>query len=103
MIKIRLRHTPDDRAALQFRTLGGVRIGLRTRYAAWDDRWYLSLVALDNAPIAGPMRIVPGVNFLEQWQYDPRVPAGTLFAYSFDGVPPTLLTVDTDAALYYLE
>jgi hypothetical protein len=72
-----------------------------TRYSAFDDRWYLWVLALDGTRIAGPIRLVPGVDLLLSYKYDERVPQGELFCYSADREPPTKETVDTDAVLFY--
>lgn len=101
VIPIRLRLRDTQRSVTQFRTLDGVRIGLRVQYAAYDQRWRLWLFAPDGAQIAGPETAVPGIELFRAHKYDARVPPGQLFVYSPTREPPTLETVDLSAKLYY--
>lgn len=79
----------------------GTRIGFRFQFSSEQSRWFVWLLDLDLTLIAGPIRLVPGVDLLLQYKHDPRVPQGQLFVYSPTQAPPTLDTVDTDAVLFY--
>lgn len=96
--KITVRLAPTQRNTLQYVDLDEVRIGLRARYSALADRWFLWLVAVDGSIIAGPMRMVPGLDLLLSHKHDPRVPPGQLF---IDGDPPTAETMDKESQLLY--
>lgn len=100
LLQIRIRPN-DERAPVQYPDFGDVRCGIMTRYSAFEDRWYLWILALDGTRIAGPIKLVPGLDLLRQFKYDPRVPQGQLFCYSPDREPPTLTTADNDAVLFY--
>jgi len=96
--QINVRVAASQRSTIQFVTLDDVRIGLRFSYMASFQRWVMWLVAVDNEDIAGPIRLVPGLDLLLPYKYDPRVPPGVLFV---DGDPPTLETVDLESRLLY--
>lgn len=98
IVKINVRTDAAQRSTLQFVTLDDVRIGLRCHYASFTGRWHLWLVATDGTDIAGPIRLVPGVDLLLQYKHDPRVPPGQLFVH---GDPPTKDTVDRESVLLY--
>ncbi len=99
--EITVRLLDRQRATLQFVTLDEIRIGFRFRHTAIEDRWYLWLIATDNAVIAGPLKMLGGVDVFEPYKYDPRVPPGQLFTFSADREPPTAETIDGDAKVYY--
>jgi hypothetical protein len=92
---------PTQRSTLQFVTLDGVRIGLRFRHFPHDDRWRMWFVSVEGNDIAGPITLLPGVNFLTPYQYNPAIPPGELFVFSEDSQPPTKSTIDDSANLYY--
>ncbi len=101
LTRIYVKGADADRDRIQFVDLDGLRLGLRCRYAAIDDRWRLWALALDGAQIFGPVTMVPGIDLLLGAKHDPRVPPGQLFVYSLDREPPTATTVDLAAVLYY--
>lgn len=103
LTRIYVKGTDTDRDRIQFVTLGGLRIGLRCRYAAVDARWRLWLLDTDGSQIFGPATMMPGIDLLVGAKHDPRVPQGQLFVYSPDREPPTADTIDVSAVLYYRE
>lgn len=100
LLQIKIRPN-NARASTQYPDFGDVRCGLAIRYSGYDSRFYLWILDLDGTRIAGPIKLVPGIDLLLPYKYDPRVPQGELFCYSADRQPPTLDTADTDAVLYY--
>lgn len=100
-VYVRPNRIEIERDRIQFVTLGATRIGLRTRFVAFDSRWRLFVLDLDGAQIAGPRVLVPGVDLLRGSKHDPRVPPGELFVYSTDGAAPDFDTMDVSCFLYY--
>ena len=98
--KINVRFLASQRGTLQYVTLDDVQIGLRFRHSALIDRWYLWLIDTAGNQIAGPIKLVPGINLWQAYQYDERVPPGQLFV---QGDPPTKTTVDKTSTLRYRE
>lgn len=101
LTRIQVRQHPGERDRIQFLDLDGVRLGLRLRYAASTDRWHLWVLDLAGSVIAGPRRVVPGIDLLVGAKHDPRVPPGQLFCYSATREPPTAATIDASCVLYY--
>lgn len=100
--RVSVRSLAVERARLQFVELEpGLRVGLLTRWSAYESRWTLCVYALDGVQIFGPRLLVPGLDLLLGAKHDPRVPGGQLFVYSVDREPPDLDTVDTSALLLY--
>lgn len=95
------RHTRDRAVTAPVDYRDGTKGMLRSQYSGFDGRWRIWLLALDGEVIAGPIRVVPGINLLQGFQYDPRVPRGELFTYSRDRLPPDAVTMDNDAVLLY--
>lgn len=103
LYKIRVRPRGDEGESILFpRQLAELsQIGFRFRRSAYLDRWYLWVLALDGVEIAGPRKLVGGVDLLAGLKHDTRIPPGELFVYSPDREAPTGATVDTEAVLYY--
>lgn len=101
LTRIYVKGGDDDRDRIQFVTLGGLRIGLRCRYAAVDARWRLWVLDTDGSQIFGPATMMPGIDLLVGAKHDPRVPQGQLFVYSQSREPPDADTMDVTAVLYY--
>lgn len=101
LTRIYVRRAAAQRQTSHFVTLGGLKIGLRFRYCAADERWRMWLLALDGATIVGPISLVPGIDLLAGRKHDPRVPAGQLFVWSPTREPPTADTIDVSAILFY--
>lgn len=101
LTRITVRAHETDRARVQFVTLGGLRVGLQSRYSAFDQRWRLWLLDLDGTLIAGPITLMPGIDLLVSHKHDQRVPQGQLFVYSADREAPDAESMDTSVALYY--
>lgn len=101
LTRVFVRSSTLERDRIQFVSLGGLRVGLRTRYAAVDARWRLWLLDLDGTQIFGPATMLPGLDLLVGAKHDPRVPQGELFVYSADRSPPDSETMDATAVLYY--
>lgn len=97
-VKITVRLLESQRSTIQFVTLDDVRLGLRSRFVANDQSWYIWLTDPAGATFAGPIRLVPGINFLRSFQYDPRCPPGQMFIH---GDTPNAVTVDVDSVLLY--
>ncbi len=96
--QINVRLVASQRATTQFVTLSEVRIGLKFQYMKSFERWMMWLLATDSTEIAGPIRLVPGLDLLLPFKYDPRIPPGQLF---INGDPPTSETVDVSSRLLY--
>lgn len=96
--KVAIKRLDEHRATLFVYELDGVRIALRFRHVAFEDRWHMWLVATDGTDIAGPIRLVPGLDLLLPYKYDERVPPGQLFVR---GDPPTKDTADLSSTLRY--
>lgn len=101
LTRIYVRRIDAERSRIQFVELDGARVGLKSRYSAFDDRWRLWLLDLDGTTLAGPITLVPGIDLLVSHKHDPRVPQGQLFTYAADRAAPTLDTMDGSAVLYY--
>lgn len=101
LTRITVRATETDRARVQFVTLGGVRVGIQSRFSAFDERWRIWLLALDGSTICGPITLVPGLDLLLSHKHDPRVPQGQLFIYSAAREAPDAESMDASVALYY--
>lgn len=101
LTRITVRAYETDRARIQFVTLGETRVGLQSRYSAFDQRWRLWLLDLDGSQICGPITLVPGIDLLVSHKHDPRVPPGQLFVYSLDRAAPDAESMDATVALYY--
>lgn len=102
LLQIFMRRAATQRATTQpVDYEDGVRGMLRSRYSAYDGRWRLWLLDLSGEALAGPIRVVPGINLLQGFQYDSRVPQGELFSYSSDASPPDAVTMDSTAVLFY--
>lgn len=102
LVRITVRSSENDRARVQFVDLkDGTRIGIRSRYSAFDELWRIWILALDGVQICGPLTLVPGIDLLVGHKHDPAVPQGQLFVSSVDRSPPNAETMDTTAALYY--
>ncbi len=103
--RLTIRRGPSDRDVVLYPKPAGIsdwaQCGLRVRLSAYDGRWRLWLVALDGTTIAGPRRLVPGIDLLLGLKHDSRAPQGQLFCYSKDREPPTVETLDTAAVLFY--
>lgn len=79
----------------------GVRIGFRFRWSKATSAWYGWVLDLDLTQIAGPFKLVPGVDLLQPFKHDARVPQGQLFINSPTRSAPTLTTIDSEALLLY--
>ena len=101
LTRITIRATDDDRARVQFVTLDGVRVGIESRFSAFDSRWRIWLLALDSAKICGPITLVPGIDLLVGHKHDPRVPQGQMFVYSLARAAPDAESMDATIGLYY--
>lgn len=101
LTRVYVRASTLERDRIQVVSLGGVRIGLRARYAAVDARWRLWILDIAGTLIWGPATMLPGLDLLGGAKHDPRVPQGELFVYSPDRSPPDAETMDTTAVLYY--
>jgi len=103
LVRINIRVLDEQRETIQYVNLGEgeVRCGLKTRYSAYDGRWYIWILALDGELVTGPIKLVPGIDLLAGRKHDLRVPQGQLFVYAADREPPTKDTIDTDAVLFY--
>lgn len=102
LVKIRVRQLTSQRATVQYPDFrDGTRCGLRFRWSAFAELWYMWTLALDGTTIAGPVALVPGIDLFLGMKHDERVPQGELFVYSPDRLPPDLETVDVSAVLYY--
>lgn len=102
LVRIRVRQASSQRATTQFVDFrDGIRCGIRCRWSAFAELWYLWVLALDGTVIAGPMAMVPGIDLLLGTKHDPRVPQGELFVYSPTRDAPNADTMDESAVLYY--
>ena len=81
--------------------LGGVRVRLLSTYSSREDRWYVSILGLDDTLIVGPIACVPGINLLLPYRHL-AIPQGVLFCFSRDREPPTFATLDATARVLYL-
>ncbi len=96
--KIAIKRIDEHRATQFVYRLDGIDIALRFRHVAFEDRWMMWLVALDGSDIAGPIRLVPGVDLSKPYKYDSRVPPGQLFVH---GDPPSKDSADVTSLLCY--
>lgn len=101
LYKIFVKPTTTARDAIQFATLDSARYAFRFRYIAYDDAWRMWLLDLDETRIAGPIRLVPGIDLLAPYKYDLRVPQGQLFLFSETREEGTLANIDSTVSLFY--
>lgn len=91
-----------DRDVVQFFDLEeGVRLGIRSRWSAYDTIGRLFLLDADETQFAGPIAVVPALDLLRQYKHDPRVPSGELFVYGANRQAPTFETIGVDQNLIY--
>lgn len=103
VVQIHVRRLETQRGTMQFVTLDGIRIGMRSRFSKYEQRWSLWLVATDGTTIAGSLKLVGGIDLLAGLKHDTRVPPGDLFVSVEDRAPMTLDNVDVEAKLLYRE
>ncbi len=102
--RLTVRQRLEDRALLVYPDsstgagLDGIRIGLRLRHSAIEDRCYMWLVDSAGVAFAGPTKLVRGLDLFLPWKYDERVPQGQLF---LRGDEATKATLDVTAQLCY--
>ena len=98
---ITVRGSDTDRGRLQYVTLDSIQIGIRSRWSAYQEKWFLSFVAADGPQIAGPVAMVPAIDLWGQLHHDVRIPPGPLFVESTSRDVPDLDTIDVSARLAY--
>jgi hypothetical protein len=80
-------------------TLDNIPVGLRFRHVKRDGMWYMWILDTAMTPIAGPIKLVAGIDDLfEQYRYL-DLPPGRLYLTD----TPDIDTVDVSAMLYYEE
>jgi len=103
VLYIPLRATPQNRSSEFEIELDGVRVRLRTYYAALNDRWYLDTRDLEDNLLVGGLALVPGVDLWRPYKYL-AIPQGELFISDpLSRSPATLETLDVSTLLLYRE
>lgn len=100
-VKLRAYGDDRDRDMLRFFELDGIRLGIRSRWCAYDSTWRLFFHDTDATQFAGPVDLVPGINLLQQYQYDARIPPGQMYVWSNDRSAPTFAGMDETYKVIY--
>ncbi len=85
--------------------IAGTSFLFRFRYNTREETWWFSILSVGGEAIVEGIKVVPGVNLLAPYKYNPLLPDVTLIALSSgdDDSPPRLEELGADARvqLYY--
>lgn len=101
LYQIRIKQQDDQRATIQYVSLDDTVIGIKAQWVKYTNTWHIWLLDIDGSQIAGPIRLVPGIDLLRPFKHLDRVPQGQLFCYSPDRSPPTATNIDSESLVLY--
>lgn len=97
---------PTDAPLFTMRvTLSGEEFVLRFDYSGKEDRWYFSLLELNENPIRRGIKVTPEVDLLRTVRWDTRAPARMLAFWDrrTPALSPGLQAFGRTTSLLYLE